>query len=108
MTRREEMRRLLVRRERQGLTFQELSEQSGIPAGTLAFWSWKLRQGTGRIPAKARDRGGFVELVATRTQDSSDATSSLEIVLANGRHVVVHGEVDEARVLRVVAALERC
>ena len=34
--------RWLARRRREGLTFRELSELSGIPAGTLAWWSHKL------------------------------------------------------------------
>jgi len=35
--RREEMRRLLARRQREGLTFAELSRQTRIPVGTLAW-----------------------------------------------------------------------
>ncbi len=38
-TRRERMRRLLARRARQGLTYGELSRQTGIPTGTLGWWS---------------------------------------------------------------------
>lgn len=99
---------MLARRERQGLTFRELSEQTGIPVGTLAFWAWKLRQGSGRAQAKARRGEGFVELVATGEQDANDGAGSIEVVLSNGRRVLVHGEFDEARVLRMVQALERC
>ena len=42
--RRREMERLLHRRERQGLTYRELSEDSGIPIPTLSWWSQKLKR----------------------------------------------------------------
>ena len=108
MTRREAMRGMLARRERQGLTFRELSEQTGTPVGTLAFWAWKLRQGSGGVRATARRGVGFVELVAASEQGSREGSGSIEVVLSNGRRVLVHGEIDEARLLRVVQALERC
>jgi transcriptional regulator with XRE-family HTH domain len=41
--RRPDIERLLARRARQGLTFRELSEQSGIPIPTLSYWASKLR-----------------------------------------------------------------
>jgi hypothetical protein len=56
------MAALLARRETDGLSLRALSEESGIPFGTLSWWSWRLRQGPGaRTPAE----GGFVEVVAT-------------------------------------------
>ena len=42
--RRPDIERLLSRRARQGLTFRELSEESGIPIPTLSYWSSKLRR----------------------------------------------------------------
>jgi hypothetical protein len=55
------MAALLARRERDGLSLRALSEETGIPFGTLSWWSWRLRQGTdARTPAE----GGFVEVVA--------------------------------------------
>ncbi len=63
MNRREEMMQLLGRRERQGLTFKALAQESGVPAGTLAFWAWKLRQEPRPREPAADQRSGFVELV---------------------------------------------
>lgn len=58
MQRRKEMTALLARREREGLSLRELSEETGIPFGTLSWWCWRLRQdAAGRQAADA-----FVEV----------------------------------------------
>jgi hypothetical protein len=38
------MAALLARRERDGLSLQRLSRETGIPVGTLSWWNWRLRQ----------------------------------------------------------------
>lgn len=38
------MERLLARRERLGLTFRELSDETGIPIPTLSYWASKFRR----------------------------------------------------------------
>ena len=114
MDRREEMRSLLVRREREGLTFRELSAQSGVPFGTLASWAWKLRQEFfAAIPVKRRRSHrapGFVELVAAPEDEAvrAEPIGEVEVVLASGRHLVVREGFDEECLLRLVRALERC
>jgi len=111
MDRRAEIQRWLERRDRQGLTFRELSAESGVPVGTLAFWAWKLRQERGdgrRKPSSGSEptRAAFVELLPTGP--TLDSTGSLEILLAQGRRIVVTGVVDEDQLVRVVRALARC
>ena len=54
-----EVERWLRVREREGLSFAEISRRSGIPVGTLANWSQRLRRDDGREAAT-----GFVEAVA--------------------------------------------
>ena len=107
MNRREEMMQLLGRRERLGLTFKGLAQESGVPAGTLASWAWKFRQEDLQREQAAAPRTGFVELVPG---PDAPATGSvrLEIVLVGGRRVVVPDDVDEDRLVRLVRALERC
>ena len=79
--------------------------------GTLAFWAWRLRQErngvrrNGRTASEASS-SDFVELVATEPTLAS--TGSLEILLAQGRRIVVTGAVDEDQLVRVVRALARC
>lgn len=111
MDRRAEIQRWLQRRDRLGLTFRELSEESGVPVGTLACWAWKLRQERGegrreRSAASEPTRADFVELVPTGP--TLAPAGSLEILLAQGRRIVVTGVVDEDQLVRVVRALAQC
>jgi len=110
------MRRWLALRERQGLTYGELSAKTGVSRGTLGYWAWKLRQ-EDREAAVGREPS-FVELVAREGPGEPNparglvqvesAGSRIEIVLAGGRRVVVSGEVDEASLERVLRVLQRC
>jgi len=103
--RRREIERLLRERERRGLTYRELSEQSGIPMATLAWWARKLER-----EAEDTDSGGGgyglvpVEVV----EDELDAQEAvIEIALGDGLRVLVPpaaGEEHLRRVLRVVAS----
>jgi hypothetical protein len=103
--RREEVRRLLVRRSAEGLTYRELSRESGIPAGTLAWWSSRLRaKGAG-------EAGSFVELTAPISREpehegSIHVGSGLEVVLPGGRRLVVRPGFDESELMRLVRTLE--
>ncbi len=98
------MRRWLARRERQGLTLRELSQQTGVPVGTLGCWAWKLRR-EGERPGPGRpSAAGFVELVSQEAGEPG----RVEIVLAGGRRILVAGAVDEERLVCLVRALERC
>src|SRR5688572_4452411 len=104
MDRRREMERWLALREREGLTFRELASRSGISAGTLGHWAWKLR--------RARDGAGrrgqrLVELV-TDGVSASGSSSRVEIVLRSDRRVIVDAAIDADALLRVLAIVERC
>jgi len=108
MNRREEMVRLLGRRERQGQTVKALALESGVPAGTLGFWAWKRRQETLRpSPSSDATCTGFVELVPGPDERAAES-GRVEIVLVGGRRVVGPDDVDEDRRVRLVRALERC
>jgi hypothetical protein len=108
MERREQMRMWLARRERLGLTLRELSEEVGVPIGTLGHWAWKLRQETSGDRSPGRLSPSFVELVANAPSESSPTGTRIEIVLASGRRLVVPDGIDEEQLSRVVRALERC
>jgi transcriptional regulator with XRE-family HTH domain len=99
--RREQMRRLLARRDREGLTFAELAGRSGIPVGTLAWWSSRLR-------SEREDReAGFVELKApAEAAAPSEGSDRLEVVLGSGRRVLVPAGFDAAELQRLVLALD--
>jgi transcriptional regulator with XRE-family HTH domain len=99
--RREQMRRLLARREREGLTLAELARRARIPVGTLAWWSSRLRHERGDGSA------GFVELKpeADGVREPG-GEGRLEVVLTCGRRLLVPPGFDADELQRLVRALE--
>lgn len=95
------MAALLARRERDGLTLRELSEESGIPFGTLSWWSWRLRQMSAE---DARGSSAFVEVVASGACNDSEVVVQLD----NGLAVAVRGGADTRWLCELVAALRSC
>jgi hypothetical protein len=100
--RREEIRRLLVRREREKLTYAELARRTGESAQALAWWAWRFRH-----DGKGHDGAGrgaeFVEVKVT--EEPVGPRADLELVLASGHRVVVGRGFDEETLRRVVRAL---
>ena len=95
--RREEMSRLLARREREELTYAELSERCGIPAATLWWWNAKLRRESGP---------GFTELAVV--DEEAPAGSGIRII-AGGLVVEVGDDFNAELLARVVDVLRlRC
>jgi hypothetical protein len=101
MYREQQMRALLAERDRDGLTFGELSRRSGVPAGTLASWAFKLRR-----KDSAKSKVGFVELKLAEV--STAPRARVEIVTRTERRVLVDLDANPEHVARLVAALERC
>jgi len=92
------MAALLARRERDGLSLRELSEETGIPFGTLSWWSWRLRHD----PAKAA--GAFVEVVADEVRSRRGA-----VIRVRGEvEIEVSTDTDVSWVRDLVAALRSC
>ena len=93
-----EMERLLRRRERLGLTYRELSEESGIPIPTLAWWSKRL--------AEVPDGHASCELVAVEVVDEMPAKeAAIEIRCGDALKVVVPAGASEAHLARVLRAV---
>ena len=97
LSRRKEMARLLAQRERQGLTYRELSERSGIPAHTLSWWAWKLRQDP--VP-----RPSFVELEL----EEATPTPAIEVETPGGHVLRLREDFDPALLRRVLEVLATC
>lgn len=110
-SRRREIERLLSLRRSKGLSLplRELSNRSGIPFGTLSWWSHRLRS-----EAEAAG-GGFVELVETgsvapqassaRTLERADARGELRIHHPSGVVVEFSGALAETVTRQLVAEL---
>jgi hypothetical protein len=95
--RRKEVRRLLQSRERRGLTYRELAEESGVSVHTLSWWAWKLRQ-------EEREKVAFVELgVAEEARGAG-----IEVELSSGHRLHVCPGFDADTLRRVVAVLGSC
>jgi transcriptional regulator with XRE-family HTH domain len=82
--RRREIERLFALRDREGLSLRELAEHSGIPCGTLSWWSHQLRQETRSEPAFAT-----VEVVDLDADAVGDGATDAELVVRYPSGVVV-------------------
>ncbi len=95
------MAALLARRERDGLTLRELSEESGIPFGTLSWWSWRLRQ---MSEDDERGSAAFVEVVAHSARNDGEVVVRLD----NGLAVEVRCGADTSWLRELIGALRSC
>ena len=95
------MERLLALREREGLTYREAALRGGVSAGSLAWWSWRLRQSR-EVPARRR-RAGFVEVEVVE-DDGGARDAGLE-VLVGAHRVRVERGFDAVALQRLVRAL---
>ena len=104
----EQMRRLLARRESERLTYRAAAAlEPGVTVNQLFWWRRRL---FGRVAASpstsarvAPKRQRFVQVV-----EGPARATGLEILLRNERRVLVGADLDEALLMRVVSALERC
>ena len=101
----DQMRRLLERREREGLTYRQAAAlEPGITTNKLFWWRRKLFGSRAATPLGRRRSEKFVELVRARAKSSS----RVEIVIRGERRLVVDADIDESVLVRIVRALERC
>jgi len=97
---RKQMAALVARRQRRGLTWAELSVESGVPKSTLHWWDRKLRHEGG--PA---EKPRFVQLAVVEPAPPA-AAMPLEVVLRSGHRVWVAAGFDAEHLRRVILVLE--
>jgi hypothetical protein len=90
---------LLRRKREEGLTYTELSKESGIPACTLQYWAKKLNRPQPSPPHESAT-GAFVQL---NTDDPSDAP--LELVLEPNVRITIRPGFDPRTLRAIVDAL---
>jgi putative intracellular protease/amidase len=104
-----QMRRVLARWQRSGLTLREFGQQRGIPLSTLTWWRQVFRRAGEPVDAApksapASDAVVFTEVPRPATVPTTPAV--LEIVLRSGHVVRVPGGVDTATLQRVLQAVQ--
>jgi transcriptional regulator with XRE-family HTH domain len=104
--RRRQIRRLLALREREGLSLRAIAERSGIPVGTLSWWSHELRMAS----SEAEEREvSFAEVVVSSGPDApGEAGRSFRVTLESGHEVMVPQDFDPGSLARLVDTLSRC
>jgi hypothetical protein len=97
------MAALFARRERRGLSLRQLSEETGIPVGTLSWWSWRLRDDSS---VDRRAGSDFVEVVPE--PGVAVPRGAVVVELRNGIRLEVEGDLDVDVLRRLVGALQSC
>jgi transposase-like protein len=111
-TSREEWEKRVERWRDSGLTADQFASELGINAGTLKFWSYRLKKGNGNAVAAQQAAAGhpkkaiggghsFVELHSERR------ASAFEVELANGRRLHVPPAFEPSALERLLTVLER-
>ncbi len=100
--RRREIERLFAERAREGCSLRELSSRSGIPVGTLSWWSHRLREDS--TPAFAE-----VEVIPDGIviDDASDTEVPLRLRLGDGVVVEFSGDLAKSVALALVESVSR-
>ncbi len=104
MDRRVQVRRWLALREREGLTYRELSARVGMPANALCQWAWRLRHELAPPPPKPP---AFVQLTSSAPPETF-FSQRVEIVLRSKRRVIVDASMDSEVLARLLTAVDRC
>ena len=102
MKRRREIERLFALRDRQGLTLRELADRSGIPVGTLSWWSYRLR---------AEESAGFTEVRLSPggavTDEAGEARSVVRLHMPAGLIAEFEGDVADRAATSLIESLVR-
>jgi transposase len=105
---REEWQQRLVRWSDSGLSAKQFAAETGINAGTLQYWKYKLRKQGGELPRTTRRRlpqPTVSSLIEIRPA-SATADSRFEIELNNGRRLRLPPSFDASAVKALVVVLE--
>jgi hypothetical protein len=95
--------------EGQGLTAKEFEGETGVNAGTLQFWRYKLKRGAGpmgKARLKRSSEAILSSLVEVRAPAGAIVDQRFEIELGNGRRVRVTAGLEPAALRELLAVLE--
>ena len=100
-----QMRRVLARWQRSGLTLREFGEKRGIPPSTLSWWRQVFRRAGEEEGNGAAAENAVVFTEVPKPVNLSRTPPVLEIVLHSGHLVRVPAGADTATLQRVLQAL---
>jgi hypothetical protein len=100
-----QMRRVLVRWQRSGLTLREFAEKRGIPLSTLTWWQRVFRRAGEDEVNGAAAENAVVFTEVPKPANPPMTLSVLEIVLHSGHLVRVPAGADTDTLRRVLQAL---
>ncbi len=104
-----EMRRVLVRWQRSGLTLREFGQQRGIPLSTLTWWRQVFRRAGEQMNAVSKSVPASDAVVFTEVPKPATVPTApfvVEIVLRSGHVVRVPARADTDTLQRVLQALQ--
>jgi len=93
-----EISKLLAIRDREGLTYDELSARTGLAATTLQWWAWRLR-------SEERDSNAFVEVELGEAEVAADEDSGVMVRIDAGLEIRLSRSFDTETLRRVVTTL---
>jgi hypothetical protein len=101
-----EMRRVLARWRRSGLTLREFGQQRGIPLSTLTWWRGVFRRADEEEVNGSAAENAVVFTEVPKPANFSRTPVVLEVVLHNGHLVRVPAGADSDTLRRVLQALQ--
>jgi hypothetical protein len=104
-----EMRRVLVRWQRSGLTLREFGQQCGIPLSTLTWWRQVFRRASEQVNSASESLSATDAVVFTEVPKPATVTTTplvVEIALRGGHVVRVPAGADTDTLRRVLQALQ--
>ncbi len=93
-----EISKLLAIRDREGLTYDELSARTGLAASTLQWWAWRLRSERGA-------EYSFAEVEIAEVEAEPEVGSGVSVRISGSVEVRVDRQFDAETLRRVVATL---
>ena len=100
-----QMRRVLARWQRSGLTLREFGEKRGIPPSTLSWWRQVFRRANEEEGNSAAAENAVVFTEVPKPSNVPRTSAVLEIVLPSGHLVRVPAGADTDTLQRVLQAL---
>jgi hypothetical protein len=104
-----QMRRVLARWERSGLSLREFGQQRGIPLRTLTWWRQVFRRAGELVDAAPKSAPASDAVVFTEVRRPATVPTpppGLEIILRSGHLLRVPASADTETLQRVLQALD--